>query len=71
MKKLLGKKKFVAPMNSARDPLVCTVHRLFCWCEQYTDRQNQKETLLPKKKKVKTLDMKVFIRIQTDIKYLF
>ena len=51
MKKLLGKKKFVAPMNSARDPLVCTVHRLFCWCEQYTDRQNQKETLLPKKKK--------------------
>ena len=48
--KIAGKKKFVGPVNSARDPLICTVHRLFCWCEQYTDRQNQKETLLPKKK---------------------
>ena len=51
--KVAGKKKFMSPVNSAQDPLICTVHRLFCWCEQYTNRQNKKETLLPKNKKSK------------------
>ena len=51
--KVARKKNFMSPMNSAQDPLVCTIHRLFCWCEQYTNRQNKKETLLPKNKKSK------------------
>ena len=37
---------------------MCIIRRLFCWCEQYTDRQSQKETRVSiKNKKIKTGEM--------------
>ena len=58
IKKNYWKKKFVDPVNSAYDPLVCTIRRLFCWYEQCTDRQSQKETRVSiKNKKINTGEM--------------
>ena len=61
-------------MNSARDPLMCTFHHLFCWCEQCTNKESKKETWVSirKKKKEKkeeeNADASIFIHIQTNTK---
>ena len=48
----VAKSEFCRSRKQCMDPLVCTVPCLFCWCEQCTNRQSQKEMLLPKKKKM-------------------
>ena len=59
---LCEKKRFVGPVNSAQDPLISTIHRLFCWsrgsgsraqCTGPTDRRDG-AFLNVVKKKLKT-----------------
>ena len=45
--------RFVGLVNSARDPLVCTVHHLFCLCEQWTDKKVKNHGSKKKRKKRK------------------
>ena len=69
--KVARKKKVCGSHEQCTGPtgMYCPPLILLVWTIHWQTKS--KRNTSPKKKKVKTLDMKVFIRIQTDIKYLF